>query len=98
MNRMYQLFRIGIVPRAIDQIFIHLEQLQLMHGDTYKYEIYVSFLELYNEELIDLLNPQARLSARRGTALTIREDAQGGIYWSGVKEEPVSTPEELFGY
>jgi hypothetical protein len=52
---------------------------------------------LYNEELVDLLNPQARLTGRRGTALTIREDAQGGIYWSGVKEEPVLSPDDLFG-
>lgn len=58
----------------------------------------MSFLELYNEELVDLLNPQARLNARRGTALTIREDAQGGIYWSGVKEERVASQDELFGY
>lgn len=73
-------------------------------------------MELYNEDIIDLLNPQARnmmtgrevedqrkdvrlsffSSGRRGTAFSIREDAQGGIVWLGIKEEPVSTTDDLF--
>lgn len=39
----------GIIPRAIHQIFTTLES-----SDT-EYSVRVSFLELYNEELIDLL-------------------------------------------
>ncbi|KAI7859176.1 P-loop containing nucleoside triphosphate hydrolase protein, partial [Circinella umbellata] len=59
-----------------------------------KYTIKVSFVEIYNEELNDLLNgapPNER------PAVNIREDAKGHIYWTGVKELPVySTDDVLF--
>lgn len=78
----------------------------------FDYQVYVSFLELYNEELIDLLNPYhtqkrkqfggAPTSATSAAPpppaeVTIREDVAGNIYWSGVKEELCSSPEELLG-
>lgn len=71
----------------------------------YRYEIYVSFLELYNEELVDLLNPQtaqrrksvAGLNSAGSTEITIREDVAGNIYWSGVREERCYSPEDLLG-
>ncbi|OAD72758.1 hypothetical protein PHYBLDRAFT_155510 [Phycomyces blakesleeanus NRRL 1555(-)] len=46
----------GIVPRCIIDLFQSLEERAQRSAD-FKYEVYVSFLELYNEELIDLLNP-----------------------------------------
>lgn len=56
------------------------------------FEIYVSFLEIYNEEIIDLLNPQPK----KGPPLTIREDASGDIYLAGLKEEAIGTSDEIF--
>jgi len=59
----------------------------------------VSFLELYNEELIDLLNPQSRENNKKGKSeLMIREDINGQIYWAGVKEVEVALPDELLEY
>ena len=122
----------GIIPRAIDRLFERLQE-QRRKQPGYKYQLLVSFLELYNEELIDLLNPHTANAnttaannnnntgntgmtttsgpgrggpgaasvdkfSRKPSTLTIREDGQGGIYWAGVKEEPVSTPEELLRY
>lgn len=57
-----------------------------------KYTVHVSFIEIYNEELIDLLNP-AHPSER--TPVTIREDTKGHIIWSGLKEVPVSNTEDV---
>ena len=66
---------------------------------SYQYEVLVSFLELYNEDLIDLLNPQSREHNKKGKSeLMIREDADGQLYWIGVKEISVSSPDELLGY
>ncbi|KAJ2820077.1 hypothetical protein IWW50_005203, partial [Coemansia erecta] len=45
----------GVVPRAISEIWSHLEQ-RASAGLSYSLD--VSFLELYNEDLIDLLNPR----------------------------------------
>lgn len=42
----------GVIPRAIQQIFQQLEA-----ADGGEYTIKCSYLELYNEELIDLLAP-----------------------------------------
>ena len=59
----------------------------------------MSFLELYNEELIDLLNPQSRENNKQGKSeLMIREDINGQIYWAGVKEVEVALSDELLEY
>lgn len=57
-----------------------------------KYSVHVSFIEIYNEELIDLLNP-APPSER--APVTIREDTKGHIIWSGLKEVPVGSTEDI---
>lgn len=83
---------------------------QQSHDD---YQVYVSFLELYNEDFVDLLSLQDATSSfgngrRRtnsgglppggfpgGCEISIREDVQGNIYWTGVREEPCSDPDQL---
>ncbi|CAG8439661.1 5846_t:CDS:2 [Funneliformis caledonium] len=87
----------GIVPRAIYRLFDDLNE-RKANNPSYEFEVLVSFLELYNEDLIDLLNPQNRENHKKGKSdLMIREDANGQIYWAGVKEVSVSSPEELLG-
>jgi hypothetical protein len=87
----------GIVPRFIDSLF---KGLNANKSPNYSFQVCVSFLELHNEDLVDLLC----VNRRRGSSsndfinnLTIREDSQGNICWSGVKEEVVHTPHELMG-
>lgn len=99
----FLLFSLGIVPRCIVELFEKLQQ-RADENPEYKYNVYVSFLELYNEELIDLLNP-ANAQKRRSNSgtnpapaeVSIREDIAGNIYWSGVREEQCESPEELLG-
>ncbi|CAB5395918.1 unnamed protein product [Rhizophagus irregularis] len=87
----------GIIPRAIRKLFADLHE-RKEQNPFYEFEVYVSFLELYNEDLIDLLNPQSRENNKKGkNDLMIREDANGQIYLSGVKEVQVSNPDELLG-
>ncbi|PKY45981.1 kif21a protein, partial [Rhizophagus irregularis] len=87
----------GIIPRAITKLFADLHE-RKEQNPFYEFEVYVSFLELYNEDLIDLLNPQSRENNKKGkNDLMIREDANGQIYLSGVKEVQVSNPDELLG-
>jgi hypothetical protein len=68
----------------------------------FKYQVYVTFLELYNEDLVDLLNAyQNQSTKKKGLALCdvqIREDSNKHIYWSGVREEPCDSPDELLQY
>ncbi|KAI8325473.1 kinesin-domain-containing protein, partial [Martensiomyces pterosporus] len=55
-------------------------------------DIRISFLEVYNEELIDLI----ALRQSRGVRppIFIREDAKGNILWTGVKEVPASDAQD----
>ncbi|KAI8826977.1 P-loop containing nucleoside triphosphate hydrolase protein, partial [Fimicolochytrium jonesii] len=82
----------GIVPRAIYFLFDKLAAEQARLGDGFQYEVLVSFLELYNEELVDLLNPRSKDG---NSGLSIREDSSGRIVWYGVREVPVNSPEGL---
>ncbi|KAI8339192.1 P-loop containing nucleoside triphosphate hydrolase protein [Chlamydoabsidia padenii] len=82
----------GIVPLFIDTLFERLQQKQ-KHPDN-QFEVSVSFLELYNEDIVDLLCATKKENAN----LSIREDHHGTIHWSGVLEEKVSNSKELFEY
>jgi len=74
----------GIVPRSIYNLF---DRLREKESDKFKYRVFVTFLELYNEELTDLLHPESLNNYH------IREDP-----WYGIKEEEVDSPEELLRY
>ncbi|KAJ1569266.1 hypothetical protein HK405_007551 [Cladochytrium tenue] len=86
----------GIVPRAINDVFSRLRAKKSRNEEGFKFILSVSFLELYNEELVDLLNPRPK-SAGTGASSgpTIREDSHGNIVWIGVREVDVSSPDDL---
>ncbi|KAF9432867.1 hypothetical protein BGZ76_010219, partial [Entomortierella beljakovae] len=84
----------AIVPRAAHSIFSSLNE-QMEKDTSMEYQVYVSFLELYNEELIDLLQTQPRT---RKDTIQVREDGFGGISWQGVKEQPVNSAQELLDW
>ncbi|KAI8923605.1 P-loop containing nucleoside triphosphate hydrolase protein, partial [Entophlyctis helioformis] len=88
----------GIVPRAVSEIFARIRQTAERDGDAFRAQVLVAFLELYNEELVDLLNPRPRTAnLPASSAPTIREDGTGKIVWLNVREEEVKSPEELLG-
>ncbi|CAM8932429.1 unnamed protein product [Rhodiola kirilowii] len=70
----------GIIPLAIKDVFSIIQ-------DTpgREYLLRVSYLEIYNEIINDLLDPT-------GQNLRVREDAQVGTYVEGIKEEVVLSP------
>ena len=74
----------GMIPRAAQQIFQHLEACEKI------FTVFISCLELYNEEVIDLLTND-------GKPLHIRDEASGkGVVVSGLQEIQVRSPEEIF--
>ncbi|KAG0227887.1 hypothetical protein BGW42_002541, partial [Actinomortierella wolfii] len=87
---------LGIIPRAISELFQQAKtQPQQQQHPGYKIpapktSFRVSFVELYNEDLIDLL---ARGDSRQ--PITIREDVKGNIFWTGVQEVEVTSAEEV---
>ncbi|GAA5812267.1 hypothetical protein MFLAVUS_005717 [Mucor flavus] len=87
----------GIVPRFIDDLFYRLGEKKKNNG-LQNFQVFVSYLELYNEDLVDLLNQQPKRKTGHACEVQIREDIHGQIYWSGVREEPCASPAELLQY
>jgi len=92
----------GVLPRAAEELFKHLHDnniwntLPLQGGlsdgassDTYS--ITCSMIELYMDDIIDLLLPPSTKRKR----LELREHPTGGMFVQGVSEHPVSNAEEL---
>jgi kinesin family protein C1 len=83
----------GIIPRAVEQI---LNQAKALQKQRWKFTINASFLEIYNEELKDLLvnmdegvvaKPSGMSTRNQNqNKLVIRREKDGKSYVSGVKE------------
>ncbi|CAJ0592169.1 unnamed protein product [Cylicocyclus nassatus] len=55
----------GIIPRACEALFQKLCTKAAEKGDSFKYEVWCKFVELYNEEFFDLLdNSQTKVTLR----------------------------------
>lgn len=84
---------VGIIQLAARDIFQSIKE---RRSDEIASEcsVRVSYVEIYNEELRDLLNDQSRKSSST-TSLIIREDKQGSISVEGLKEVAVESFEQL---
>nr|XP_044618716.1 kinesin-like protein KIF21B isoform X5 [Equus asinus] len=90
----------GIIPRAIAHLFGGIAerkrraQEQGVTGPEFK--VSAQFLELYNEEILDLFDSTRDPDARhRRSNIKIHEDANGGIYTTGVTSRLINSQEEL---
>lgn len=72
----------GVIPRAIRDIFytIHTVKAPVLAS----YNVRVSMLEIYNDDVRDLLHPD--IPSRD---IAIREDKDGRIFFTGAREEAV---------
>ncbi|KAG9323329.1 hypothetical protein KVV02_004537 [Mortierella alpina] len=73
----------GITPRAVEDIFKYIRE-----NSDREFLLRVSYLEIYNESIRDLLSPEA-------IDLRIHEDRRRGVYVSPLKEEIVTTPSQV---
>ncbi|MQM03110.1 hypothetical protein Taro_035884 [Colocasia esculenta] len=84
----------GVIPRAVKQIFDTLE------SQNAEYSVKVTFLELYNEEITDLLAPEELskvvLEEKQKKQLPLMEDGKGGVLVRGLEEEIVTSAGEIF--
>ncbi|CAO3623053.1 unnamed protein product [Cunninghamella echinulata] len=85
----------GMVQRFAYTLFDRLENNNKNKTKKNNYQLYVSFMELYNEELLDLLSSTKK---EEQTHPAIHEDIQGHIYCTGLKEVCVNNAMELLDY
>lgn len=78
----------------MQQIFDTLE------SQNAEYSVKVTFLELYNEEITDLLAPEeitkVALEEKQKKQLPLMEDGKGGVLVRGLEEEIVTSASEIF--
>ena len=86
----------GIIPRAVSSIFSSARQFKEERGGAWNYNLKGSFIEIYNEDLIDLLALDDPTGAKR--EVQIREDKEGHIIWGGLREVNVRNAHEVMGY
>ncbi|KAL4077254.1 hypothetical protein V8B97DRAFT_1413252 [Scleroderma yunnanense] len=83
----------GIIPRAVSTIFSQAKKLKEERGPSWSYAIKGSFIEIYNEDLIDLLSSDDTGGVRR--EVQIREAKDGSIIWGGLREVNVRSSSEV---
>ncbi|KAM9956047.1 hypothetical protein ACTFIW_002259 [Dictyostelium discoideum] len=79
----------GIIKLSIKDIFKSIED-SILEKD---YLLKVSYLEIYNEEIKDLLNPTISNNKKK---LKIHEDIYKGVVVANLKEEIVISPDQIF--
>ncbi|KAL8157876.1 kinesin-like protein KIN-12C isoform X2 [Apium graveolens] len=75
----------GITPRVFEYLFKRIqEEEESRRNERLKYSCKCSFLEIYNEQITDLLDPSS-------TNLQLREDLKNGVYVENLTEYSVRT-------
>ncbi|CAH1452916.1 unnamed protein product [Lactuca virosa] len=79
----------GLTPRVFERLFLRITEEQNKHADKQlMYQCRCSFLEIYNEQITDLLDPAQR-------NLQIREDTKTGVYVENLTEESVCSLKDV---
>lgn len=85
---------VGLIPRFISEIFHQMQQKKASSDKTgvtspplLDYNLSASFLEVYGEDVYDLLDEDRR-------SLPLREDSVGGVVITGLKHRSVSNPSD----
>ncbi|XP_076863687.1 kinesin-like protein KIF21A isoform X3 [Brachyhypopomus gauderio] len=91
---------LGIIPRAVTHLFKGIEERKRSAAEQGRpapeFKVNAQFLELYNEEVLDLFDATRDMEARKQKPhIKIHEDATGGIYTVGVTTRTVSSEAEL---
>ncbi|ONK69479.1 uncharacterized protein A4U43_C05F23380 [Asparagus officinalis] len=97
----------GVIPQVMDTIFKKVDTLK----EKAEFLIRVSFIEIFKEEVFDLLDPHSNAASRAEGApchakqtipsrapIQIRETTNGGISLAGVMEAEVRSKEEMASY
>uniref|UniRef100_A0A8C4HAZ5 Kinesin-like protein KIF21B n=1 Tax=Dicentrarchus labrax TaxID=13489 RepID=A0A8C4HAZ5_DICLA len=90
----------GIIPRAVHHLFEGIQNRRVRAQESGsqppEFKVTAQFLELYNEEILDLFDGSRDPESRsRKSNIKIHEDASGSIYTTGVTSRLVHSEEEM---
>ncbi|XP_023765267.2 kinesin-like protein KIN-12E [Lactuca sativa] len=79
----------GMTPRVFEYLFTRIQkEKEARREEKIQYTCKCSFLEIYNEQILDLLDPSS-------TNLQIREDTKKGVYVDNLKEIEVTSARDV---
>ncbi|XP_026123608.1 kinesin-like protein KIF9 isoform X2 [Carassius auratus] len=79
----------GIIPRALQEVFQEVE-----HRVDHTFSVHLSFLEIYNETMVDLLSSIKKGKSLNSGVLTVIEEPGGGVSVKGLSLHLVHNEEE----
>ncbi|KAK5935092.1 hypothetical protein CgunFtcFv8_020482 [Champsocephalus gunnari] len=77
----------GLVPKLCDRLFQAIRENQ----DTRQCQVFFSMLEIYNEQVVDLLSRGSRTPG----GLRVREEQQRGFYVEGLRTVPCDSAPQV---
>ncbi|KAG7582503.1 Kinesin motor domain [Arabidopsis suecica] len=81
----------GMMPRIFEFLFARIQaEEESRRDERLKYSCKCSFLEIYNEQITDLLEPSS-------TNLQLREDIKSGVYVENLTECEVQSVQDILG-
>ncbi|KAJ0264438.1 Kinesin-like protein KIN-12D [Hirschfeldia incana] len=81
----------GMMPRIFEFLFARIQaEEESRRDESLKYNCKCSFLEIYNEQITDLLEPSS-------TNLQLREDIKNGVYVENLTEFEVESVQDILG-
>ncbi|PIN20933.1 Kinesin-like protein [Handroanthus impetiginosus] len=79
----------GMTPRVFDYLFARIQKdKDVRREEKLRFTCRCSFLEIYNEQIFDLLDPSS-------TNLQIREDSKKGVYVENLTEVEVTSARDV---
>ncbi|OWF55341.1 kinesin-like protein KIF22-B [Mizuhopecten yessoensis] len=79
----------GVIPRVINGVFQKIsEEKKACKGEQWKYNVSFSYLEIYNEKVMDLLDV-------KNSDLPIREDGDKNIFVPGLAKREIESFDEF---
>ncbi|XP_061360312.1 kinesin-like protein KIN-12E [Gastrolobium bilobum] len=79
----------GMTPRIFEHLFSRIQKdKEARRDEKIKFTCKCSFLEIYNEQILDLLDPSSN-------NLQIREDNKKGVYVENIKEVEVTNARDV---
>ncbi|XWS71380.1 hypothetical protein CRYUN_Cryun03dG0133500 [Craigia yunnanensis] len=79
----------GMTPRVFEYLFTRIQkEKEARKDEKLRFTCKCSFLEIYNEQILDLLDPSS-------TNLQIREDIKKGVYVENLKEIEVTNARDV---
>ena len=90
----------GIIPRSLDHMLLRINELNKQSCPGPQLQLYMSYLEIYNENIYDLLPDMTkkvsvkRYPCDRPPALKLRESRRGRIFVRGLVRHPVHNKQQ----